>query len=602
MGKIKRQVMKNFIFCILMGMFLIISLVLIHDINNKKQLSVSTNIALQQSVFVHENNDNNLAGANYGNIISSEDLLSIVDLGNDLLKISKEEKSSFSEMNKIDTGAFNSLSLVNDEKIKLSEDVTNSNKQVSKDKLIIKEEDNHYVFNGLTQYFVKSSSNPNGALWGVDENTMIVQGDGKINAGVYKVGIILKDGYEWDDGTTDKLEFTFEIKKADYILDGVELPNKTFRYDGKAKGLDISNLNLLTQQGINVKWDNGRYRTEPGIYNITATLVGNQNYNELPKLEGVLTINPVSIKLENENFITSVQIDCLNTSQGFIEAGSVLSISELQKQESLLFTTQGLFERYVGNNEEIITSYDINLLKDGQEAKTQGLLQVRFLMPENIKDRNFKILHVHEEDMYNVVEEVNYTFDGDYIVFEVNNLSEFTFIGEIDSGFPLWATITISSIAGLLLLTIILYYISYAIWKKKGRAIMQDIVPMFRKTNKRLVKTEYNDVEIINMQKQVLLEKETQERIKQQLEVDGQEMQLVKDSSLENGKEKNKLPKSSTQKTRKKRVKSRTRTKKSSKNKATQEAKSTKDKKSTSKKSSTTKKQKTSRNAKRDKE
>ena len=52
---------------------------------------------------------------------------------------------------------------------------------------------------------------------------------------------------------------------------------------------------------------------------------------------------------------------------------------------------------------------------------------------------------------------------GDYLVFDVNNLSEFVFIGKIDSGFPLWATITISSIAGLLLLTIILYYICKSI-------------------------------------------------------------------------------------------------------------------------------------------
>ena len=85
-----------------------------------------------------------------------------------------------------------------------------------------------------------------------------------------------------------------------------------------------------------------------------------------------------------------------------------------------------------------------------------GELTIKLLIPEGVNGRSFRIIHVHDGE---VLPPVEYTIEGDYAVFTVTKLSEFSIVVD-NSGSALWLIILLAVIVAAVALgayTILLY-------------------------------------------------------------------------------------------------------------------------------------------------
>ena len=92
----------------------------------------------------------------------------------------------------------------------------------------------------------------------------------------------------------------------------------------------------------------------------------------------------------------------------------------------MLPITQGasfeLIETSLGDTVEKFALYDITLKDDDIEVQPDGLLKIKLLIPENFDKRLLKLYHIDEEGEKT---EVEFTLEGNYIVFTVDSLSSF---------------------------------------------------------------------------------------------------------------------------------------------------------------------------------
>lgn len=84
---------------------------------------------------------------------------------------------------------------------------------------------------------------------------------------------------------------------------------------------------------------------------------------------------------------------------------------------------------------------------------------------KNLDNKNYKITY---SDSDNEIETTQY---GDYLVIQMNNSNQRIILNEIDNSFPLWATISLSALGGLLIGGIIVMIISKSKKKKENKAI-----------------------------------------------------------------------------------------------------------------------------------
>ena len=114
---------------------------------------------------------------------------------------------------------------------------------------------------------------------------------------------------------------------------------------------------------------------------------------------------------------------------------------ELRVEVKTDLKTETIYEDYsnsvaafVDENDEITAVYDVKLVRtiNGVEEEIQPsdikegtVIIVEMAIPEEVKGKEFKILHIHSEED---VEFVEYTVDGDNIYVHVDRLSQFAFI------------------------------------------------------------------------------------------------------------------------------------------------------------------------------
>jgi hypothetical protein len=134
-------------------------------------------------------------------------------------------------------------------------------------------------------------------------------------------------------------------------------------------------------------------------------------------------------------------------------------------------TEYSKISKLIGKNEKINGVYDVKLIKtvDGVESEVQpsdihdGMtLIVHVQIPNGLKLNGLKLLHIHNEDDMEFVE--NYEIKDDEIVFEVDRLSEIAFIEKIDS-MPAWA-IALIVILSVILLLVIIYLLLFFVFNK----------------------------------------------------------------------------------------------------------------------------------------
>lgn len=144
-------------------------------------------------------------------------------------------------------------------------------------------------------------------------------------------------------------------------------------------------------------------------------------------------------------------------------------------------------------NGEINLVYDVTLKSDGVTIQPDGTLTIKLRIPENLRDKDFKIFHLHESE----ATDMEYTVDGNYAVVNTDKLSEFIFVGEKTAVTPApndgnglsagaIAGITIAAIIAVLLAVYIaLYFTLYRKGVLKGKAFDMIYVPMNAIFNKK---------------------------------------------------------------------------------------------------------------------
>ncbi len=130
-------------------------------------------------------------------------------------------------------------------------------------------------------------------------------------------------------------------------------------------------------------------------------------------------------------------------------AGLIDSSAELvvTKEEKVPEEIQSAVKR----DELSSVTYGISFIKGDMNVQPDGKLTIRLLIPEEGKERGFRIVHLYD----GTVTDVEYTIDDDYAVFTADNPSEFSFI--IDNGGSAWWLILILAIivaAGIVLIVL----------------------------------------------------------------------------------------------------------------------------------------------------
>ena len=143
----------------------------------------------------------------------------------------------------------------------------------------------NYVFNGSTQYPV---------FTGFDENKMVMLGStGATAVGQYPLTIQPLNNYEWTNGGSEAVSYTWSIIKADAVAPTVT--DYTGTYDGEAHTIEVT----YPYDGYEFEYslddtiwsDVKPTRTEVGITTVYVRTKENETHNASPSTSGTITIN-----------------------------------------------------------------------------------------------------------------------------------------------------------------------------------------------------------------------------------------------------------------------------------------------------------------------
>ena len=297
---------------------------------------------------------------------------------------------------------------------------------INKAKVALPESTTSFVYDGTVKVALAAHD-----LYTVEEGQAT-------NAGSYEAVITLKDtvNYEWAEAFNGKVAWT--ISKATHNMSSIKFENVTVKYDGTEHKVEITGT-LPT--GVTVAYTNNK-GTNAGTYNAVATFTYDEdNYNTIPDMNAVLTINK-----DVESYVNpeTNQEEVIISSDEGIDPNKKLVIEFVETNVS----TENL-DKFLADNQKVAAAYDIKLMQNNISVPLDGTLIIKILIPEELIGREFGVMHVHNGNETSMLE---YTIEGDYVVFETNKLSEFVIVYEMES--LLWLIIVLAVItvleAGLL--------------------------------------------------------------------------------------------------------------------------------------------------------
>ncbi len=251
------------------------------------------------------------------------------------------------------------------------------------------------------------------------------------DAGTYYVKAYLARTDNYGEAFSDATAFT--VSKADYDMSGITFASASIVYDGSLHTLTIAGT---LPEGVRVTYENN-VAAAPGVYEAVAYFEGDsKNYNEIGALRATLTVRAAELSVTiEEEFRERVVV----SSQGGFDPSLTLVIEELTKETYSEYDLAG-FEGY-----EIGAGYGLSLQKGGSVVQPEGSVVVRLLIPENMRGKDFLLLH----RTGGTLEKVEYTVYGDYAVFTVDSFSEFLFVTEIEAADLMWLVILLACVAGV---------------------------------------------------------------------------------------------------------------------------------------------------------
>lgn len=264
---------------------------------------------------------------------------------------------------------------------------------------------------------------------------------------------------------------TITITKADYDMSAVVWDyTNPFVADGTVKTVSLLHL----PEGVTAQYT-GNSATAANAYTASAVLSGNPNYNT-PSVAAIeWIINPTVIT----DAVTDIAVE---NDDGFDLSSQLV----IEKKTSASGDASALLAR----NETISAVYQIRLLIDGIEQPNVGTYTIRIAVDTDAP--TIKVL-LHQNGAYS---EITATVENSIAIFDVEKLGEFALV-RAETPAPAsanlwWLWLLISLIAA----TFAGYVALYLLWKLSDRKPISFLIPTFRKINKLIFKTEWNDNEI----------------------------------------------------------------------------------------------------------
>ena len=289
--------------------------------------------------------------------------------------------------------------------------------------------DVEFVYDGTEKTLTLGGELPDGVTYSLSENI-------RTEAGVTVVtATFIGDGENYN--AIPDMTATLTVLKATYDMSGITFEDATFVKDGTAKSIEISGA---LPDGVSVEYI-GNGQSEEGVYVVTAVFTGDVNYNDIAPMTAIITIN--SIQVTHTDDATDIPDVVIDAPEG-VHPETALVVTPARAS---------YFEEAVGNNERVTAAYEISLLKDGEAVDTEGTLTVRLLKPATASE-NFRLVAFDGVK----VTEIEYEIDGDYVVFETDQLAEYAFIV---NGQPSYTLLFIVLLAVLFLAEVL-----FIIWKR----------------------------------------------------------------------------------------------------------------------------------------
>ncbi len=239
------------------------------------------------------------------------------------------------------------------------------------------------------------------------------------------------------------------IYPVSHDLSGISFGDVTVSYDGEAHEIVIRGI---LPRSVSVSYE-GNGQTEAGVYTVTA--VFRDLVEEFARQQATLTILRTHASATEEGGEEpTVVVDV----EGGFDPTCDFAVAEAQDVERTLLAW---------GKDTVSKIFTVKLIKDGEELPFEGRALVRLLIPEEFRDREFSLTALVKDEVSSVAKStaqeegthavhVDYTRDGDYIVFEADGLSSYILTSEYASTIPIVFVCTSVLFADVAVLAVLL--------------------------------------------------------------------------------------------------------------------------------------------------
>lgn len=272
------------------------------------------------------------------------------------------------------------------------------------------------------------------------------------DAGTYTIKATLTDdNYGWMGSTNNAIDILWTIDKAIYDINGVRFDGQEVVEDGQAHSIAIVGT-LPT--GVSVSYD-GNGKSVAGIYTVTAKFTGNANYEPIEDMEALLVIK--TKQMSGDNII-------IDNIENGMNPDYKLEVKDITDEE-----LGNVDKTPIESTQEIKQRFDVVLTVDGEIVQPTGKVQVKLLIDEALRTQdNLKVYCISNTG---ALVDVNATRDGNYMVFEADNLSKYVIVGDVTASIgEIPEAIIIGTLAGGGALVLLLMITLILVAKKKRKA------------------------------------------------------------------------------------------------------------------------------------
>ena len=285
-------------------------------------------------------------------------------------------------------------------------------------------------YSGSEPNVLQDAYSLNSELAYVEDNlNIVIYKEPGVNAGTYHLNAFI-----------DNENYNITINQANYVIKKIVIEaneitfnDMKFIADGNIHSIVVSG-NIPA--GMTIEYINN-IASLPGVYYATATLkYDDQNvvYNGKTTFEAIMTINKNELSFQDNYRQDKIVI---TTTNGF-NPNYDINLSSIED-----FSTYDLSEY---GDVQIVDGYMVNILNESEIVPFNQDMQVSLLLPAASQE------YIILTNINGKLTEVEYTLNGNYVMFNVGELGEIIVLDKVEEENMLWLVIVLAVILLLLLI------------------------------------------------------------------------------------------------------------------------------------------------------